>query len=649
MLSSTTGSELFQSLNDKGEVIDVSQAWLDFSGYTQKEVVGKHFTNFLSKDSYQIMKRNLPKLKEYGKLRNINFSFQHKDGSFSDVILDGSATYDLNGGFIHTHCQLKTLKHILESKEEIQHILEETNAINEELLRTQKELLQEKALFSMAQEVAGMGYWTIDAHTQEVFWSDEIYHICGLNERTVTPSYKTYLKVVHPQDKALVNKAFSQARLNNIAFDISHRCVLPDGSIIYTREQGKNIKDSKGKNIALMGTFLNITESVLIQQQLTSEKQKAELAAKSKSSFLANMSHEIRTPMNAILGFVDILSKQETQASKIEQFDIVKSSGHALLHIINDILDFSKIQSAKLHIESIAFNPQESLKNAIMLYTQLAKDKRINFNYTISSELPKNCLGDEIRLKQIMSNLISNALKFTPENGYIQVNINYIEGRIYISVEDSGVGIQADKLDKIFNMFEQEDNSITRNFGGTGLGLAISKELVEMMGGELLVRSQVGYGSHFNFNIILEEIAETLEVKDDKEHYTSTMEGRVLLVEDNKSNQLLMSIFLEELGLEFDIASDGQEAVDMVKSFAYKNKHYEAILMDENMPNMNGTQASKEIRHFEKNLPYQSIIIAVTANALSSDKARFLEAGMDDYLSKPIDQDQLEKVLRKYI
>ena len=648
MIEESNTSDIFQSLNEDGVIREVSPAWLAFSGYCENEIIGHNFIDFLVPSSHDCVYKNFPKLKEYGEVKNISLIFLHKNGSLIEIILNGKSHYHDNGKFSYTMCEIRTLEYFIKSKENIQELLDKANALNEELIHTKNQLLDEQKFLKMSEEITNIGYWKTSYTEKRHIWSDELYRIFGYEPQEEPASYQAYLSTVHPDDKKRVHKAFMNLVKKGEYLNITCKGVRNNGSTFYVRNQGQRFEDKKGNVVAIIGTVFDITNEINTQEELKEAKEKAEQASQSKAQFLANMSHEIRTPMNAILGFVDILAKDESEPKKQEQFNIIKSSGNTLLHIINDILDFSKIQSSKLQIESIAFNPVEAVENTVMLYTQMADEKNINFNYSIAKELPYNCLGDEIRLKQIISNLISNAIKFTPEKGYIQVNANYIEDRIYISVEDSGVGIQDDKLAHIFNMFEQEDNSITRNFGGTGLGLAISKELVEMMDGELLVRSQVGCGSHFNFNILLKAIIEPVASEESSQNKTP-LQGKILIVEDNKSNQLLLSIFLEELGLEFDIANDGQEAVDIVKEYSYNNQQYDAILMDENMPNKNGTQATKEIRAFETEFEKKSIIIAVTANALSSDKEHFLNAGMDDYVSKPIDQEKIENVLRKYL
>ena len=278
------------------------------------------------------------------------------------------------------------------------------------------------------------------------------------------------------------------------------------------------------------------------------------------------------------------------------------------------------------------------------LYKTLCDNKEISFVYKKSEQLPTTFLGDNIRIKQVLLNFLSNALKFTQTGGKISLSIEYKEGYLKCSVEDSGNGIHKENLDKIFKDFEQEDISTTRKYGGTGLGLSISTKLVSLMNGKLEVESELGKGSLFSFNIPLKVVdsKEVVEV----EKYTETDSsfiGHVLIVEDNKTNQLLLSMLLDDFGVTFDMAEDGLISLDMVG----KSK-YDIIFMDENMPNMNGIEATQEIKKCDtqnKNTP----IVAVTANALEGDRERFLKAGMDAYISKPYEEKDIREVLQKYL
>ncbi len=385
---------------------------------------------------------------------------------------------------------------------------------------------------------------------------------------------------------------------------------------------------------------------------LRESQQKSEAASLAKSNFLANMSHEVRTPMNAILGFVDVLCKHETSEEKLEKLNIIKESGTSLMNIIDDILDFSKLESGKLNIENILFKTSEPFEFITKLFNERARQKGISITLDIAKDLPADAYGDITRIKQIYSNLLSNALKFSHNNSKIEVSLRYLDtsSSLLCSVKDYGIGIAKENLDRIFQVFEQEDTSTTRNFGGSGLGLSISKSLAKMMHGKLYVESEIEKGSTFFFQVeLFKDVDKNLElVEEDStntEQSTSELHARVLLVEDNKSNQLLMKIFLEELGLTTDIANDGLEAVS-----TYEKTKYDIILMDENMPNLNGIMATERIRQIEKETKADPIpIIAVTANALKGDREKFLASGMNDYIAKPIELTELEKVLRRHL
>lgn len=377
----------------------------------------------------------------------------------------------------------------------------------------------------------------------------------------------------------------------------------------------------------------------------------AETANKSKSSFLANMSHEIRTPMNAILGFVDQLSKTETDTNRQQYLNIIKNSGKTLLNIINDILDFSKIESGKMNLDKHPYKLSSFLDETMMLLQEKFEEKQIDFRYKLSSGLPECIYADAIRLQQVLLNLLGNALKFTPEKGTVNFDVNYDDDKkvICFGVSDTGIGIAKANQEKIFNAFDQEDGSITRKFGGTGLGLSISSRLVSMMDGELKVESEPGIGSKFYFDIPYEACEkETVEDESDSTLHSSktapVLSGHVLIVEDNKTNQMLLGMILDDLGITFDTANDGVEAVSMYHA------QYNAILMDENMPNMDGIEATQRIREIEANKNFPHIpIIAVTANALSEDRQRFLDAGMDEYISKPYTEEDIISALKKVL
>ena len=374
------------------------------------------------------------------------------------------------------------------------------------------------------------------------------------------------------------------------------------------------------------------------------ERDNAINSAKSKSEFLANMSHEIRTPLNAVLGFIDLL-KEETRGRKSATYvDIIDSSSKSLLKIIEDILDFSKIESGKLDIDKVDFNTKAEFEVITHLFDAKCSQKNISLILNLDKDLPQNINTDPLRIKQIISNLLSNAIKFTSNGKKIIVNINYINKHLNISIKDEGIGIAKDKQKHIFEAFSQEDGSTTREYGGTGLGLSISNKLVKLLGGELKVISSVGVGSEFYFSIPI-TMGKEFKVKIIDKKEIDFSNKKILLVEDNKANQMFMKIVLKKINLEFDIANNGLEAIDI-----FNLNKYDAILMDENMPIMNGIEATKRILQIEKNENLNHTpIIALTANALKGDRERFLNAGMDEYLTKPVDKTNLIEILENFI
>jgi signal transduction histidine kinase/ActR/RegA family two-component response regulator len=370
----------------------------------------------------------------------------------------------------------------------------------------------------------------------------------------------------------------------------------------------------------------------------------AKKANKAKSNFLANMSHEIRTPLNAILGFIDILKSTENDGKKLSYLNIVSDSSKSLLNIINDILDFSKIESGKLEIDEVDFNPLDEINFAINLFKAKAQEKSITLKTDIKN-LPSCIHSDNLRLQQVLSNLLSNAIKFTSHKGSVIVSASCENQFLNISIKDSGIGIEKSKQKTIFEAFSQEDNSTTRKFGGTGLGLAICSKLVAMLGGEIKLESEISKGSTFSFSIKAKKVDSVIENKKLEVKNVMFNNQKVLLVEDIKANQVLMKVLFKSLNLEVDVANDGLEAIEK-----FKKQTYSIIFMDENMPNLNGLEATKKILEVETdNKINHTPIIALTANALKGDKERFIAEGMDDYLSKPVKKEQLVSILKKYI
>jgi signal transduction histidine kinase/CheY-like chemotaxis protein len=402
-------------------------------------------------------------------------------------------------------------------------------------------------------------------------------------------------------------------------------------------------------------------------RRLVKQQAEVEAASRAKSSFLAAMSHEMRTPMNAIIGMTAIGKKAEEVERKNYALDKIEDAAVHLLSVINDVLDISKIEANKLELSPVEFNLEKMLQRIVSIINFRMDEKRQKFTLNIGNNLPRFVVGDDHRLSQVIMNLLSNAVKFSPQGGEIAMDVSLLNEKngvceVRVEVSDNGIGISPEKQSKLFCAFEQADSGISREFGGTGLGLSISKHITELMGGEIWVVSELGKGARFFLTVNVRRgiapaspssgLGDAIEdVESDGGGSGAGAEGRfagkkLLLAEDVEINREIIISLLEDTAIIIECAKNGQEAVDMMAAGAGK---YDIVLMDVQMPKMDGLEATRQIRAMDapraKNLP----VIAMTAHVFKSDIDECMKAGMDDHIGKPIDIDDVLKKLRKYL
>ncbi len=402
-----------------------------------------------------------------------------------------------------------------------------------------------------------------------------------------------------------------------------------------------------GEIVAAVVTFQDISERRDLENAVDQARKSALEATRAKANFLANMSHEIRTPLNGIIGITELLASTSLSNEQTNYVETLKTSANLLLEIVNDILDFSKIEANKLELETIGFDLRKIIADTLQLFAPEAVKKRIQLKFEIEKDVVTMLQGDAGRLRQILNNLVSNAVKFTSD-GEVFIKIeSKAEDVLRFEITDTGIGIEKDKLEIIFEPFMQGDVSTTRYFGGTGLGLAISKQLVNMMGGEIGVESEVGKGTTFWFTakfsrqLSVEKEPELVKTNIFNKYQEKT--PKILVVEDNQINQEVALGRLRQLGIIADVAQNGLEALKSVKS-----KKYDLILMDCRMPEMDGFEATRQIRQLNGSARNVKII-AMTASVTADEHEKCLAAGMDDYLAKPMTIEDLAETLSRHL
>jgi sensor domain CHASE-containing protein/CheY-like chemotaxis protein len=533
------------------------------------------------------------------------------------------------------------------------HLIEERQRSVRDLEDREAQLDRLSRRLELALAASKVGVWDYNIATEELVWDDRMKELYDIAGKEGLCDYADWRDRLHPEDLYRAESEFSHAIDVTGHYNSEYRLRLRDGEVRHIRAIGAVYSSGDGTR-RIVGVNWDVTADVLRQEELNAKRLEAESATVAKSQFLATMSHEIRTPMSGVLGMLDLLLNSPLAPEQRSRAELARTSAQSLLSILNDILDFSKLEANQVAMaeENVAIGPLVAEVAALM--SAGAQQKGLTLTTRIAPSVPDSIVTDAGRLRQVLVNLVSNAVKFT-ERGRIEIRVDYAatgsEGRLEVEVEDTGVGIPRAARAQLFQRFVQADSSPTRRSGGTGLGLAISRQLVERMGGRIEVESTEGEGSLFRFSIRTRPGAEPVAtvaaapapVPSVPAPQSASPGLRILLAEDNQTNQLIVQAFVGMAGHEMTIVENGRAAVEAVQS-----ERFDLVLMDVQMPEMDGPSAARAIRALPG--PVSRIpIIALTANAMSGDREKYLAVGMTDYVSKPVDMATLHAAIARAV
>lgn len=606
------------TINADGKITDVNEASIKITGVEREKLIDTDFSNYFTEP--QKAQEGYQQVFEKGFVADYPLTIKHKNGNLTDVLYNASVYKDDKGNVLGVFAAARDITERKQAEEKIKESEVEVRKIKEQL--------------ELSITAGKIGVWHWNVKNDLLYWSKEQHEIYGFNKsETVTSSAQFNALMFSGDLKRIQDDLSASNKLEHeYDFQITRK---NDGELRWIKSRAKNTFDSQGVLQYISGVNIDITEQKLFEEKLIEAKTSAENAAKSRQQFLSNMSHEIRTPLNSILGFTNVLLKTELDVQQKEFLDAINTSGKSLNLLINDILDLAKVDAGKMTFETKPFEIRKSITALLHSFDMKIREKNLELVEVYDNKIPPILVGDLLRLNQIILNLISNAVKFT-HKGKIKLTIKLLhEDQENVTIEfvvsDSGIGIADNKLNSIFNLFEQAEINTSTSYGGTGLGLSIVKQLVEGQGGSVSVKSKLGEGSVFSVilpfgkaNLKLEEEIILLDPVSEIKNL------RVLVAEDVPLNQLLIKIILNDFGFEHEIVGNGKLAIEKMET-----NTYDIILMDLHMPEVNGFEATEYIR---KTLKSYIPIIALTADVTTMDVSKCKEFGMNSYISKPIEE-----------
>jgi PAS domain S-box-containing protein len=596
-----------------------SNRWLEMLGYKPEEFTDNdnEWSSRIHPDdiafTFAEISQNLS-----GETESFNFEyrFRNKEGKYLWILNRGKVVErNANGDAIRvvgSHSNISKLKQ------------------TEELIKVNEMRL------SLAVKAGGIGIWDWDIVSNKLTWDDQMFALYGVNRKDFTNAYEAWVNGVYEADKQRGNEEIQMAIKGEKDFNTEFRVQYEDGEIRHIRALATVLRDNNGNAIRMIGTNWDITSEKEALAQIAARVE-AEKANKAKSEFLANMSHEIRTPLNSVIGFTELLKKTQLSGVQQQYVNNANVSGHALLGIINDILDFSKIEAGMLELDITKTDMLQLFEDSIDIVKFATAEKEIELLLNIDPSMPRFGYVDAVRLKQILANLLGNAVKFTLE-GEVELKISYQalegnNGKISISVRDTGIGISKEQQSKLFKSFSQADNSTTRKFGGTGLGLVISQLIAEKMGSTIHINSTIGVETIFYFDV-------TTRFEDGiKLDYTKmNWVKRCLIIDDNVNNQIIMQQMLQQWQIESEVCNMGFEALKIID----QSKPFDLIICDYNMPYINGIETIRLLKNkLNLNIEKQPVILLYSTLDTFQIEKECLELGIQFRLSKPVKRNEL--------